>query len=74
MPVEDVAQLFCQEVPTRNRNDSSATFTVVALMKSGETVKLLSGLPSADQALYIEQAIESRLGIADVPVGGEIPR
>ncbi len=74
IPVEDLEQIYCQELTRTNRNSSSTTFNVVALLKSGTTLKLLTALPEADQALYIEQAIESHLGIEDVPVGGELPR
>ena len=42
--------------------------------KDGELVKLLAGLPEAEQALFIEQAIETRLHIDDVEVAGELPR
>ena len=37
----------------------------------GSTIELLKELPSPDQALFLEQRIEERLGIEDAPVGGE---
>jgi hypothetical protein len=33
---------------------------------------LINGLPSADEALFIEQEIESGLRKSDVPVEGEL--
>jgi hypothetical protein len=42
--------------------------------KDEALVKLLGGLPEAEQALFIEQTIETRLRIDDVEVAGELPR
>jgi hypothetical protein len=41
------------------------------LSKKGESVQLLKALDKPEQALFLEQAIEERLGIADAPVPGE---
>lgn len=74
--VDEIDQLYCQQVvSTRSNNSSPAiTYAVFARTKNGAALKLLSGIPEADQALFIEQAIETRVGIEDVPVGGELPR
>jgi hypothetical protein len=71
LPAEDIEQLVCKEVVTRGSDDSSTTYTLAAVMKDGRQVDLLKGLPQADQALFLEQRLEDRLGIVDVPVGGE---
>jgi hypothetical protein len=68
LETKDLEQLFCQE------NVSSKgvrSYGLAARMKSGEKVVLLKSLPEADQALYIEQLLEDRLGIVDEPVAGE---
>ena len=46
----------------------------LSLYPNNERVTLLSNLPNADDALYVEQQVEKRLGIVDRPVEGEIPR
>jgi len=76
LPLEEIDQLYCEQVVSSNSNDSSSSisYSVFARMKTGAALKLLSGLPEADQALFIEQAIETRVGIEDVPVGGELAR
>lgn len=43
-------------------------------LASGKQQELLAGLPAEEQALFIEQAIEGQLGIADRHVGGELRR
>jgi hypothetical protein len=37
-------------------------------------VKLVTGLPERDQAMYIEQEVERHLGIADRHVSGQVRR
>ena len=65
---QDLDQLFCEEKIGRR---GSRSYALVARMKDGEKVELLKSLPEADQALYLEQLLENRLGIVDVPVAGE---
>ena len=52
----------------------SYSYSVQAVIKNGETIELISGLPSKDAALFIEQEIEKYLKIEDEPVRGELPR
>lgn len=70
----DLDQLFCQQKISGRTNNSgpSVSYAVLARLKDRRILKLLSGLPEADQALFIEQAIETRLGIEDVAVLGEL--
>ncbi len=67
----DVAQLFCQKHMTKNK--SAHTFAVHAQLQDRE-LELVSNLPEARQALYIEQLIEGALGIEDAPVAGELKK
>jgi hypothetical protein len=71
IPADELAQLYCEERIKSGRNGQSATYYLNALLKDGRKVKLLSGLPEPDQALFIEQRVEERMGIVDVEVGGE---
>jgi hypothetical protein len=66
--VAELHQLFCEEIVGRR---GGREYRLCALLKTGRKAPLLRGLAEADQALFIEQALESRLGIVDVPVAGE---
>ncbi len=71
----DLKQLFCEEQVHRGKHGSrNYTYDVHAVLQDGRKHKLLSGLPSTDQALYIEQAIETHLEIEDRHVPGEVPK
>lgn len=64
-----LAQLYSQEV---RGNKGGLSYSLFALDKQGQKVKLLSGIEDKDQVLYLEQALERRLGIEDQPVDGEL--
>jgi hypothetical protein len=70
---QDIKQLFCEQKlrATKSAESPQIAYTVSAVLASGEKKVLLRGLPEADQALFIEQEIETRLGIVDEPVGGQ---
>ncbi len=70
LAAHQVQQLWCQERSSRN----GTTYELHAELQTGVRVKLVRGLPERDQALYLEQALESRLGIEDRPVDGELVR
>ena len=65
-------QLYSKEKISRGRNSTSVTYEVHALTSSGRNEKLLSGLETSEQALYIEQEIERYFRIEDAPVRGQI--
>lgn len=67
-------QLYSKERISRGRNGTSVTYEVHAVTKDGRSRRILGGLENSEQALYIEQEIESYLGIEDRPVRGEIGR
>jgi hypothetical protein len=69
-----IAQLYSKEVAHRQRRGTSYSHEVHVATRDGQQVKLLSGLDSSEQALYLEQEIERYLGIKDQPVRGEIVR
>lgn len=69
----DLEQIYCTAGVTRNRRDGAhTTYRVNARLTNGRQVVLLRGLPEAEQALYIEQKLESHLSIEDRAVRGEI--
>lgn len=72
LPARSVTQLFCQEKITKGENGVSRTYSLTALVDGGERLPLVSGLTEIEQALFLEQALEERLGIVDVEVAGEL--
>ncbi|MFO0761644.1 MAG: hypothetical protein U0359_34700 [Byssovorax sp.] len=72
--VADLAQLFCKKVVMQGTDGAPDTFTytLAAVTTNGEQIDLVDDLPEVDQALFLEQRLEERLGIADVPVAGEV--
>jgi hypothetical protein len=70
-----IEQLFTKEKISRNNNGQTVSYEVHAILRpNGRRQKLLAGLDDVGQALWIEQSLESHLGIADEPVAGEVPR
>ena len=72
LATETLEQLYCEEHVNRSRNGVNVTYSVRARGKDGRLVKLATGLPERDQALYIEQQIERHLGIVNRPVSSEV--
>ncbi|HEX8671562.1 MAG TPA: hypothetical protein VF710_06725 [Longimicrobium sp.] len=71
---DTLEQLYCEEHVSRGRNGTTITYSVRARGKDGRMVKLVTGLPERDQAMYIEQEVERHLGIADRHVSGQVRR
>lgn len=49
-----------------------SAFAVQAKLKSGEPLRLVAPLVTAEQAMFVEQTLERRLGLADFAVEGEL--
>lgn len=49
-------------------------YEVRAVTKSGRNVRVVSGLATQEQAIFIEQKVDKYLGIEDMRVPGEIPK
>ena len=67
-----LAQLYAEQVTMQSRNSRSSLYQLNGILRDNRKVKLLSGLPSQDVALFVEQTIEEYLRIADQPVAGEV--
>lgn len=74
VPTRELAQLFTVEKISRTKNGESRDYQVQARTRGGGDVKLLTGLPEVEQALFIEQQLEAYLGIRDEAVMGEVAR
>jgi hypothetical protein len=72
LPARAITQFFCEEKLTTTKNRVSRTYHLSAILDGGERVRLVSDLPEVEQALFLEHALEERLGIVDVPVAGEV--
>jgi hypothetical protein len=62
VPRSEVAQLYVEQT-------SPEQFAVMAQLRDGERVLLVDGLTHRDEALWIEQSVESRWNIVDREVG-----
>jgi hypothetical protein len=54
------------------RNSTTVTYEVRVITSNGRNEKVVSGLESSEQALYVEQEIERYFRIENAPVRGEI--
>jgi hypothetical protein len=69
----DLKQLYCEEQRGKDSDSgTNSTYTLTAVMRDGRRMKLLDGLVTANQALYLEEQLEARLHIEDEPVPGEL--
>ena len=69
IPREDIKQLYCEHEVSRGKNGPSHSFYLSAVLVNDSKVRLAS-MP-ADQARYIEEIFEERLGIVNMAVPGE---
>lgn len=69
-----IRQLYCKEKITRGKNGTHHRYSVEAVLDTDKRETLVKGLQKAEQALFIEQQLESRLGIQDQATPGELPR
>ncbi len=72
LSAESVEQLFSEEKISRGRNGVNRSYQVSAVLRNGAKTRLVRGLQSPDQALFIEQQVERHLGIEDRPIPGEM--
>ncbi len=68
----DIEQLFTREKVHRGKHGIHHTYELWVREKNGGSTKLLSGIQSSEQVLFLEQAIEKHLKIVDRAVAGEM--
>jgi hypothetical protein len=74
LAAHDVTQLFVLTAdPTRSGRGAPlpTSISVIALTRDDARVPLVEGLETIEQARFLEQQIESALGLDDQPVAGE---
>jgi len=72
IPSKTIRQLYCKRDDFPGGHRTNRAFAVHAITSERRNIKLLSGLDTSEQALFIEQEIEKFLNIEDKPVKGEI--
>ncbi|MEK9671034.1 MAG: hypothetical protein VW268_00835 [Rhodospirillaceae bacterium] len=68
----DVKQLYAKRTTRLGRGSNRIGYAVHAILDKCDNVKVLGGLDSEEQAIFIEKEIEKFLGIEDRKVPGEI--
>ena len=59
---------------SRNRKSGETTFALRAITHGGRNIKVVGGLETQEQGLFLEQKIEKFLGIDNARVPGEVGR
>jgi hypothetical protein len=67
----DIRQLFCV---ARTGRKGGVTYDVMAQLASGRETRVVPGFWTDREARFLEQRIESRLGLTDHAIDGELPR
>ncbi len=76
VPSESIVQLYVREYPTGGNDGRSIRYQLYLVRDLGGREVIYDDFYTAEQALYIEQEIEKRLGLENIRVGdvGEISR
>lgn len=69
--VHSIKQLYTKEQVSRSKNGTRISYRVHVITQDGREQKLLSGLSSDSQALFIEREVEGILGLENIKVTGE---
>jgi hypothetical protein len=70
--IAEIKQLYTTEKIRRHKNGVSITYTVSVMTNENREKKLLGGLDTKAQALFIEHEIEKIIGIENSAVVGEV--
>lgn len=69
-----IDQLYCKEIIRRGKNGPTVIYEVWVALTNGTQSKLVGLGMEMEQALYVEQQIESLLDLKDKPMAGEVRR
>jgi hypothetical protein len=72
--VEHIQQLYSKRTTVQHGENTMPRYELWVIHRDGRQRKLLGGLDRAEQALWLEQALEAQLAIEDRPIHGELPR
>ncbi|HNC97967.1 MAG TPA: hypothetical protein PKW90_17690 [Myxococcota bacterium] len=68
-----IDQLYVMERVHNSKNSRSYSYELMALRTDGIATSVVRNLESVEEGRFLEQQIESRLGITNRPVAGEHP-
>ncbi|MFW5921545.1 MAG: hypothetical protein ACOCUS_06870 [Polyangiales bacterium] len=71
IPTNALEQLYVERKVTSTKNGTKVRWNLRAVTRGHSGQKIVGGLEDMDQALYLEQEIESVLDIRDRAVAGE---
>lgn len=66
----EIDQLYC----VVQHDETRHSYEIWCRLSGGGRLRLVRGVETAEAALFVESALERRLGIPDRPVDGELPR
>jgi hypothetical protein len=72
LPVSGLEQLYCKRITADQEDEMSASYSLLAILNHGQEIELLNGIESPETVRYLEQEIETWLGIKDAAVAGEL--
>jgi hypothetical protein len=72
IPVTSIEQLYCHRREVTRKKSVRIFYEVVAVLRNGRSVRLVRNLDSMEQAHFLEQEIERKLGVLDRAVGSEV--
>ena len=71
--IDDIDQFYCKEYVAATQNKRPVyAYAVYLITNTGKEIKILKGLDTPQQALYVEQEVEKFLGLVDRKVRGEL--
>jgi hypothetical protein len=71
VPRGELRQFYCREQRPKN-SEGANSYQLVAVLEDGRQLDLVSNLDSPDIGWFLEQQLESHLGIQDEPVPDEL--
>jgi len=69
--VDDLEQFFCKQHIRRKRRETSVTYELCAISRSGKQIELLNNIEDPEKVWFLERILEEHLGITDQKVFGE---
>ena len=72
LSVDDILQFYCSDRTHSNRRRHWSSYQLNVLKKDGTKLVLLGSLTEPEEALFLEERLEAKLGIAPRSVPGEL--
>ncbi|MGJ8653829.1 MAG: hypothetical protein ACSHX8_11190 [Opitutaceae bacterium] len=72
IPIESIRQAYTKQHVIKGDDSDEITYRVIVVTQDRREHKLVTNLATEDQARYIEQEIETILGLEDLRVVGEV--